>query len=238
MRSDVFLDKRSAGAQPHGAIVEPIAPDQTPSVLKTESSDGLRRIRNRDVNMVIWRRRLPGKLSAWLSAAPANCLPSLRVSAPRADLRSILLSTLDLPRDPRGAADDMRVALIDDVVVLATLFAAIMNTDAVEVRLEAIAHNACWKFHQDCVEARMLTTYRGPGTEWVDPANGATALARQESFTGPVNRLPLHAVGVFKGCRANPDGGIVHRSPPIAGSGITRLLLCLNLPPSKPGSAK
>ena len=98
----------------------------------------------------------------------------------------------------------------------------------VDVRLERISHDSCWKFHRDCVEARLLTTYCGSATEWVQPIHAEQALREQKSYNGPLERLRVHDVAIFKGNRAGPNSGIVHRSPPIVGTGQTRLLLCLN----------
>ena len=123
---------------------------------------------------------------------------------------------------------DMRDLLIGDVGDLVSVFSKISRTDLVDVRLECVSNDACWKFHRDCVEARLLTTYRGPATEWVQPIHAARALREQKRFKGPVEHLRIHDVAVFKGSCAGSGSGIVHRSPPIAGTGQTRLLLCLN----------
>ena len=74
----------------------------------------------------------------------------------------------------------------------------------------------------------MLTTYRGPTTEWVHPQYAARAMSEQKRFTGPVEQLQENSVAIFKGSCASLGKGIVHRSPPIEGSGFKRLLLCLN----------
>ena len=126
---------------------------------------------------------------------------------------------------PRG---DMRDLLADDIDGLVAAFAHIARERLVDVRLERIEHDACWKFHRDSVETRLLTTYLGPATEWVRPFQAERALKDQKDFDGPVESLGLNDIAVFKGSRAGTGDGIVHRSPPIAGSGQVRLLLCLN----------
>jgi hypothetical protein len=55
------------------------------------------------------------------------------------------------------------------------------------------------------------------------------ALREQRDYRGPMEELPRFAVALFKGSRADrPEDGIVHRSPPIAGTGQCRLVLYLN----------
>ncbi|MEC8288230.1 MAG: DUF1826 domain-containing protein, partial [Pseudomonadota bacterium] len=107
-------------------------------------------------------------------------------------------------------------------------FAAIVDDDYVDIRLETVTHNSCWKFHRDYVEARLLTTYLGPATEWVQPDYSEQALLEQMKYSGPIERMKTHHVSIFKGSCLGTDSGVVHRSPPIAGTGQTRVLLCLN----------
>jgi hypothetical protein len=78
------------------------------------------------------------------------------------------------------------------------------------------------------VKTRLLTTYRGPTTEWVRHAYAEQAIHEQREFEGPLEQLGDNDVAIFKGSCASPDRGIVHRSPLITGTGQTRLLLCLN----------
>jgi Protein of unknown function (DUF1826) len=54
------------------------------------------------------------------------------------------------------------------------------------------------------------------------------AVRARRRYRGALNELPRFAVGLFKGERRAGAAAILHRSPPIAGSGKTRLFLCLN----------
>lgn len=197
-------------------------------VIKGASPDLLRRIREPEIELAIWSRRLAPDLRAWLDALPPDRLPDGRLLVTGGNLDTAFEALLNDSGTPEGV---MRAAFAADLLDLVRLFAGIMRTDAVDIRLEAIGHNGCWKFHRDSVEARLLIAYRGPGTQWVWPKDAQAALDEQGAFRGPVNDFAPHAVGLFKGSRSpSSAGGVVHRSPPIAGSGITRLLLCLNLP--------
>jgi hypothetical protein len=82
--------------------------------------------------------------------------------------------------------------------------------------------------HRDCVKARLITTYRGPGTEWVTAENAAKALSMQQDFDGALFHVPTRSVAIFKGCFGGREAGVHHRSPRISGSGMTRLFLCVN----------
>lgn len=215
----------SLPAQPNRAPAS--RPNVTAGVAFCRSLAGLRAIARPDVELAIWRRRSPAPLATWLEGLDAAGLPDLwRVLVPR-DLPRALVPLLDEVGMPAGAARDLLVA---DMARLARAFARLAGTPLVDVRLERVRHDACWKFHRDCVEARLVVTYHGPGTEWVAPEHAAAALRDQKQFSGPIERLGVHDVALFKGSCAAPASGIVHRSPPIAGSGLTRLLLCFNKP--------
>jgi len=194
-------------------------------VVTCGSADGLADINKPDTELVIWRRELPLRLKTWLERLDASRLPDVRVLVRPCDFRRAIEPHLDECGMPPG---DMRDRLIGDVDGLVSAFAGITRSDFVDVRLERVSDDACWKFHRDCVEARLLTTYRGPATEWVLPHHAAQALREQKRFKGPIEHLRNHDVAVFRGSCAGPGSGIVHRSPPVSGTGRTRLLLCLN----------
>ncbi|TQV69729.1 DUF1826 domain-containing protein [Denitrobaculum tricleocarpae] len=214
--------------------LESEASGQGASAAKTETGietcgglAGLAAINRPDRDLVIWARALPLCLTAWLEGLEASCLPDLRVLVRPGDFRAAVEPQLDGCGMPPG---DMRDLLIGDADALVAAFSQVTGSDLVDVRLERVSHDACWKFHRDSVEARLVTTYRGPGTEWVRPGQAEQALQEQKQFKGPLEQLRLHEVAVFKGSRAGTGRGIVHRSPPVAGTGQTRLLLCLNRP--------
>ena len=187
--------------------------------------DGLAAIREPDAQLVIWQRALPSCLRDWISETEASSLPEIRILVEPDDLRSALEPLLD---ESGLAAGEMRDLLVDDIGGLVRTFANVSHSDAVDVRLERVEDDACWKFHRDNVSLRLVTTYRGPTTEWIRSDHAERALEEQRQYSGPMERLGDHDVAIFKGSRAGPQSGIVHRSPPVAGTGITRLFLCLN----------
>ncbi len=190
-----------------------------------DAAQGLAAINKPDMELVIWRRALPMCLQTWLDRMDASCLPDLRILVRPGDLRRAVEPHLDEIGMPAG---DMRDLLVGDVDDLVSAFAGIARSDLVDVRLARVSHDSCWKFHRDYVEARLLTTYRGPGTEWVQPIHAERALRAQKRFKEPLEHIRGNDVAIFKGNCAGPGSGIVHRSPPIAGTGCTRLLLALN----------
>ena len=199
----------------------------SPGVATCDTAEGLADIARPDIDLVIWRRALPFCLRNWVEQVDVADLPRVRILVKPRDLSRALPPLLDADGMPPGSLRDL---LIDDIGELVSRFSKLARTSLVDVRLERVRHDACWKFHRDCVEARLLTTYRGPATEWIHSTHAEQALREQKQFTGPVERMLTSDVAIFKGSRAGPSAGIVHRSPPIAGTDRTRLLLCLNRP--------
>jgi hypothetical protein len=107
--------------------------------------------------------------------------------------------------------------LTDDIANLVRLYCSIRGLTAATLRLEMIDTDACRRFHADYVSARLLTTYVGRGTQWIH-RDDPTA----------ITEMPAGTVAIFKGTLLAPDPLILHRSPPIAGSGEQRLLLVLD----------
>ena len=191
----------------------------------------LSRIRLPGTELALWRRPPPPALGPALAALDPARYPDGRLLVRPADLPAALAGLLAVSGLPPPAGD----ALAADIIDLGRRFADLFGLEALDLRLEALAHDACWKFHRDHVPARLVTTYAGPGTEWVVPALGARAIDEQKAYSGPLERLAPGDVAIFRGCQPGHDHGIVHRSPPVAGTGVTRLFLCLNLPsPASP----
>ena len=87
--------------------------------------------------------------------------------------------------DEAGYADTPeRAALIDDIVSLAKRYGDIMQIDAVSVRLAVVTTNSCRKFHADYVKARLITTYVGTGTLWIEAEDAARVVDAQTQNRG------------------------------------------------------
>ena len=185
------------------------------------------RIHEKTLEMVIWDRQLPKMMRNWLSTRTWTGLPSGRVLIKPNESEDALSSMLS----PLGGSLCKGAELfMADAAQLVNTFSELTNSDLVDVRVDAIRHDACWRFHRDCVPLRLITTYLGPGTEFVDPADSERAFLEQKTFAGKIHRVPPFAVCLFKGSRNADGAGVVHRSPPVAGTGQQRLVLCLNTP--------
>jgi hypothetical protein len=175
-------------------------------------------IRREDCNLAIWQQRAISDFAPLLAGTPQH----LRFTTTREELGALLASGLRLHR---FAAAHLHDALVADVALLARHFCTALGLARFEVRLDVVTTDSCRKFHADYVRARLITTYVGPGTDWLDGKDAATVARGAEPSR--INRMAPGDVGLFKGKLATMHPAI-HRSPPISTTGEQRLLLVLN----------
>lgn len=120
--------------------------------------------------------------------------------------------------------------LSQDAVFLARIFEELTGASRLRLRLETVVDDACRCFHPDNVRFRLVTTYRGPGTEWISPRDATSTPSGAEVLGAKIRRLDRGHVAIMRGSRAATADlpALLHRSPPIAGSGVTRLFLAID----------
>ena len=114
-------------------------------------------------------------------------------------------------------ASMLHAGLSDDMVHTAELFAKLFGQQQMELRWEVTEHQSCPKFHCDNVYVRLLVTYFGPTTEFID-----------QNEPGVIYRAPLNALVFLKGHKhPTYQDRILHRSPEFA-TGDKRLCMIVN----------
>ncbi|WP_213978988.1 DUF1826 domain-containing protein [Sphingomonas sp. dw_22] len=176
------------------------------------------------INLAIWERALPAGLSAVLDALDFGDVEFVRFTA---DVGNVARE-MRLAFEEAGCRQAGLALLAADIAALAERYARVMDLPSVEIRLEQVTGNACRRFHADYVTARMITTYSGPGTEWLDAQAAAHLAAGVPPAPHRVRTLGTGAVAMFKGRTWAPRDPIIHRSPPITGTGRTRLVLVVD----------
>jgi hypothetical protein len=133
------------------------------------------------------------------------------------------------------APSPVPAALMFDLADLAELFGILDDRrERVRVRLEALVHDGCRKWHADTVGLRLLCTYRGAGTQWLSMDGGAQVARSMQTPPPPcaIRQIPAGAIAILKGeCYPdNAGNGCIHRSPPAGPGRRARLLLCVDQP--------
>lgn len=137
-----------------------------------------------------------------------------------------------------GAPND---ALTADMIHLVEIFSMLTGAVEVGLRLHVLNGAMCPRFHTDRVLLRLICTYLGPGTEWLDNGNvrrdrlghRADGVSDLESGaiidSAEIKQMPAGAIGLFKGeAWAGAAGhAAVHRSPAVQDVG-PRLLFTID----------
>lgn len=122
---------------------------------------------------------------------------------------------------------------LDDLGWLVEAFFCLTGARRIGLRLRVLDKPMCPRFHVDHVPLRLVTTYQGAASEWLDESGldrrllgGAQAEVVDEQL---IHSLSTGDVALLKGERweGNEGAGLVHRSPR-AEPGLARLLLTLD----------
>lgn len=207
-------------------IQEPIE-DIANGVSVSATAEGLSAIRHPGCAAAIWKRRPLSRFQSWIDELEPDNLPKARITIPSGNVRDAVDKICDVCGTPDCPERKM---LVDDASALAAIFNAIVPTSYLRLRFDVITTNACRKFHVDVVTARLVCTYRGSGTQYGVSIDGEEPKR--------VSTVPAGSAMLLRGklWPEEPRSGLLHRSPPIEGTGETRLLLVLD-PVAEPESS-
>ncbi|MEL6373601.1 MAG: DUF1826 domain-containing protein [Pseudomonadota bacterium] len=193
--------------------------DAVAGVRVVTSANGMAHIRQPDCAAVVWQREPLTSFQAWINALDPSHLPRTRIVLRPAAVRDAVIHACDQAQMPESP---QRTILADDISALAAAFADLTQAAFVRLRLDVVNTDACRKFHVDAISSRLICTYRGTGTQYGVARDGEQP---DRVFTAPVG-APLVLRG--KLWPAKQPSRLLHRSPPIAGTGETRLVLVVD----------
>lgn len=188
-------------------------------VAVADKSEDLRTFLQPGCAAAIWRRQAMPSFQSWIDALDPSMLPLGRIVLRTDAVPSAVNALCDAAETP---VCDEREQLIGDISALAEIFADLTNTPYLRLRLQAVTTNACRKFHIDAITARLVCTYRGQGTQYGISTDGLDPARVYSVRTG----APILLRGTL--WPEKPASGLLHRSPPIEGTGETRLVLVLD----------
>jgi len=200
-------------------LIREVVKDAAIGVGVADTPEGLSAIHHPGCAAAIWRRHPSPGFQSWIDALDPERLPEARKILRPEDVRDAVFQICDESGTPDCAE---RTLLIDDAADLADMFAGLMGEPYLRLRFDVETTNACSKFHIDAVTARLVCTYRGTGTQYGISTDGAEP---RRIFTVPTG-APILLRGTL--WPEGPKSGLLHRSPPIEGTGETRLVLVLD----------
>lgn len=190
-----------------------------PGVTCVATPEELTVIRQPGCAAAIWQRQPLKGFQSWIDGLKPEQLPRTRSVLKPERVPEALENLTNACGMPAGPQRDM---LTGDIATMAAVFAQVMDAPYLRMRLDVVTTNACRKFHIDAVTARLVCTYRGTGTQYGISRGGADPARVFTVATG----APMILRGTLWPER--PATGLLHRSPPIEGSGESRLVLVLD----------
>ncbi|GEM80393.1 DUF1826 domain-containing protein [Vibrio superstes] len=202
--------------------------------LRESKPSTLSNIYQSEQNIAIWQRMLPTTMTNDINQM-------LFEGRPLALVQSVT---------PNNAADWIRNkldeyacadALATDIALIVDMFCYLFDVEEVGLRLTSLDSPMCPRFHVDHVPCRLVTTYVGSATQWLENKGidrtklGAGSLGQPDNLSGlygeetAIQKMQAGDVALLKGSgwEGNENNGLVHRSPAV-GSNERRLLLTLD----------
>jgi hypothetical protein len=181
------------------------------------------------VNVAIWQRVLRSAVTSYsFFLLEQNASFKIQQIHNISQIRTLLRNSLPDSNEKN--------VFIEDIALVVEMFSLLFESDEVGLRLHCVSGAPCPAFHNDRIPCRLLLTYHGEGSQWLDESNlNRDALATVGSPCLDENNIHNIAAGhvvLFKGegWEGNEGNGWVHRSPPLP-SHEKRLVLTLDLPP-------
>lgn len=194
--------------------------DAQPDVLADALLDG--------VNLAVWQRGLPEVVAGFavrLLASGESLAQSLTLEIENEAEPSLQALAGDFSALP-GHAE-----FVADVAWLVRAYACLLEARRIGLRLRVLDKAMCPRFHVDHVPLRLVTTYAGVGSQWLE--EGAMDRRRLGDPDGEpsegIRQIETGHVALLKGEKwiGNEGAGLIHRSPQPA-PGERRLLLTLD----------
>lgn len=188
------------------------------------------------INLCLVERQVDNELSRFVEHV-------LRLPNPIVFVESIDFASFDFfSLQPQAAHLPGYREFCNDVAALTALYCDLFELNRVGLRLNTLDHAMCPKFHVDSVTCRLVCTYGGIGTEWLEDAyadrrklgSGSGGLSDELSGlildTNAIHKMPPYAIGLLKGglWEGNEQHGVIHRSPKLTLNSPRRLLLTLD----------
>ncbi|KPV90649.1 hypothetical protein AN395_03012 [Pseudoalteromonas sp. P1-30] len=205
---------------------------------KDNNANILPHIYDQNTNIVIWQRDLEQALTnAVNTLISTNAIKPLELAVSHDDAFDKLVTALKPNDNNRDETD----ALCKDITLLVEMFCCLFDLKRAGLRLKILDKPMCPRFHVDKIPCRLVTTYQGVATQWLNHSDversklGTGNLGKPDEESGlfkslnNINQLNQGDVALLKGeyWNGNEGAGLVHRSPPVAAN-EQRLLLTLD----------
>ncbi|MBK1643733.1 hypothetical protein CKO25_03460 [Thiocapsa imhoffii] len=215
---------------PHPTAMRPVAYAASPlamqSTRRVDRLADLSEIFESDVLICHHPRRACTRIMDAFAQPVFQSWPGLRAVVPVSSDGIPQIDRLRLPEHPEAAA------ITAEIRFLTQLYADLIGCPSIGLRVERLDRAMCPKWHVDRTGIRLLCTWRGPGTEWLDAAGiDHRALPTMAGDSPASGRAAPFDLLLLKGT-AWPghaeQRGAIHRSPSVAPEACPRIILALD----------
>lgn len=122
-------------------------------------------------------------------------------------------------------------ALRRELAFLVELYGDLLGCEAIGLRIERLERAMCPGWHVDRTGIRLLCTWCGPGTEWLDaPGIDPRGLPGSAAGAPATGQARPFDILLLKGTawQGNVAGGAIHRSPQVDPGSEPRILVALD----------
>ncbi|KPZ54202.1 hypothetical protein AN391_03005 [Pseudoalteromonas sp. P1-13-1a] len=222
---------------PLSAQVKPTEPLHRRAAINSDANV-LPQIYNENINIAVWQRNLESTLTEAVNTLiNTNALKPLELALSPDNAFDQLIKALKPTEQNYNEAK----ALCEDIALLIEMFCCLFDLKRAGLRLKVLNNPMCPRFHVDKIPCRLVATYQGVATQWLNHSDvdrsklGAGNLGKPDEESGlftstsHINQLNQGDIALLKGeyWDENEGAGLVHRSPPVAAN-EQRLLLTLD----------
>lgn len=217
-------------AEASDQLLPPCTTHDPGQCVRGDSPAALADIANDHINLAIWQRE-PALTLNQAAQALVKSRPDFRFQESGSPDNLYQSLSQQLPELPG------KDHLAQDIHLLAEMMSCLFDHETLGLRLSALNKAMCPKYHVDRVHCRLITTYIGPGMQWLpDHAisrtsqNGNPLWATAQDGELPHQHIACQSVALCKGeaWPGNAGKGLIHRSP-APDPGFGRLLLTIDL---------
>lgn len=191
------------------------------------------------INIALWQRALSNEVCSYVDQLlQSKRQISIKLSASTSQLmdeiQRVFPSVLMTANDNCISA----AAFYADMHLVLDMFSSLFDAHTIGLRMNTLDKAMCPRFHKDNVSVRLVTTYAGPGTEWLSATDaiGHTRISGVGTAATPafifqpsaVQTTAAGTVALLKGemWEGNEGRGIVHRSPTVTTAERRLLVTC------------
>lgn len=172
----------------------------------------LKEILQEELNMVIWEREISQEIKLYTEFLSKKDV--FEINSTYSHLDSLFLKLPSKNHVGYGF-------FCQDIRFISELFKNILKSQNLKIQLSVVNKVQCPKFHVDFVKLRLLCTYTGHGSHYLENENvnrnelGLGVNSKVPKSSDQVKEVSKFAVSILKGeaFKNNQGKGVVHRSP-------------------------